>query len=145
MGLYTAVLQRTGAQQNIGSVEAPAASMRRLAWTKVEFAIDTTPADATLTWQFVRTSTASSGAAVTPNPLNPADAACVAVATNVITTAGSTGVLLEAIALNQRATYTWTGYGEGELIVPATASNGIIVRNGASSALTATATVTFRE
>jgi hypothetical protein len=145
VALYTAVLQRTGTQQNIGSVEAPGASPRRLAWTKVEFAIDATPADATLTWQFVRTSTASSGTAVTPSPVNPADAACSAVATNVITASGSTGVLLDAIPLNQRATYTWTGYGEGELIIAATNNAGIIVRNGASSALTATATVSFRE
>jgi len=82
---------------------------------------------------------------VTPSPLNPADAACSAVANGIITTVGSTGVLLDAIPLNQRATYTWAGYGEGELIVPATASNGIVVRNSASSALTATASVTFRE
>ena len=119
--------------------------MRRVAILKAEFGIDATPADATLTWVLIRISTTCTGAAVTPNPVNPADAACVTIAKDVLTASGTEGVILESIPLNQRATYTWVGYGDGELIIAATANAGIKLKNGASSSLTATATVTFRE
>ena len=145
MAAYTAELNRTGTTADVGSVEAPGASMRRIAIMKAEFAIDATPADLTLTWVFIRTSTTSTGTTVTPSPVNPADAACVALSKDVITSPGTTGVILSSIPLNQRATYTWVAYGEGELIIPATAAAGILFRNGASTSLTATATVTFRE
>jgi hypothetical protein len=145
MACYTSELNRTGTTADIGCVEAPAASMRRLAILKAEFAIDATPGDTTLTWVMIRTSTASTGTTVTPSPVNPADAACVGLTKDVITAPGTTGVILESVPLNQRATYTWVAYGEGELIIAATALAGILLRNSASSSLTATATITFRE
>jgi len=145
MGVYTAELNRTGTTADIGAIEAPASSMRRIALMKAEFGIDATPADATLTWQLIRTSTANTGTSVTPQPVNPADAAAVALAKDVLTASGTEGVLLESVPLNQRATYTWVGYGDGELIIPATANAGLKLKNGASSSLGATATVTFRE
>ena len=144
MGMYASILNRTGTTPDIGAVEAPAASMRRIAITKTEFAVDATPADATLVWEFMRTATASSGTSVTPSPLNPADAAAVTLTNDVITASSSGGVILDSIPLNQRATYTWVGYGDGEMIIAATANAGIKVRNESSSSLTARATVTFR-
>ena len=145
MAVYTAELNRTGTTADIGAIEAPCSSMRRVAILKAEFGIDATPADATLVWVMIRTSTASTGSAVTPSPVNPADAACVTVAKDVLTASGTEGVILESIPLNQRATYTWVGYGEGELIIAATANAGIKLKNGASTSLGATATITFRE
>ena len=145
MGVYTAELNRTGTTADIGSIEAPASSMRRVALMKAEFGIDAAPADATLVWQMIRLSAAATGTAVTPNPVNPADAAAVTLAKDVITAGGTEGVLLESLPLNQRATYTWVGYGDGELIIPATANAGIKLKNSASSSLGATATITVRE
>ncbi|HKZ83322.1 MAG TPA: hypothetical protein VJ793_06655, partial [Anaerolineae bacterium] len=96
MGVYTAELNRTGSTPDIGSIEAPASSMRRVALMKAEFGIDATPADATLVWQMIRLSAAATGTAVTPNPVNPADAAAVTLAKDVITAGGTEGVLLES-------------------------------------------------
>jgi len=85
----------------------------------------TTPADSTFDHELYRTSTAGTGSAVTPSPLDPADAASVNDASDTITADPTIGVLLMRVPLNQRATYRWVAAPGGELVWPATASNGI--------------------
>ncbi len=75
-----------------------------------------------------RATTAGTATAVTPNPLDPIETARETTAGSNATaeptyTANST--LLD-VACNPRATFTWMPYQtEGELVIPATASNGI--------------------
>lgn len=85
--------------------------------------------------ELYRTSTAGTAAAVTPSPLDAADAASVNAASDTYTSDPTIGVVLARFPLNQRATWRWVAAPGGELIWPATASNGI---TGGLSAATAT-------
>lgn len=85
----------------------------------------TTPADSAFDHELYRTSTAGTGAALTPAPLDPADSASVSDASDTFTADPTIGVLLMRVPLNQRATYRWVAAPGGELVWPATASNGI--------------------
>jgi hypothetical protein len=75
-----------------------------------------------------RATTAGTATAVTPNPVDPAETACETTAGSNATaepTFTANSILLDA-SCNPRATWTWMPYQtEGELIVPATANNGI--------------------
>jgi hypothetical protein len=87
---------------------------------------DDPPADRAIRFQLFRTTTASTGDAVTPEPLDPADPASLAtVNSNVSAEGAQTGVALFDQIMNQRATYRWVAAPGGELIIPATALAGI--------------------
>ncbi len=85
----------------------------------------TTPADNAYDHELYRTSTAGTASAVTPSPLDPADAASVNDASDTYTVDPTIGVVLMRIPLNQRASYRWVAAPGSELVWPATASNGI--------------------
>ena len=92
-----------------------------------------TPADNVFTHLIQRSSTAGTGAAVTPSPLDPADAAALMDGIDTITVNPTTGVTLLQVGLNQRATYRWVAAPGSELVFPATASNGLLGALGAAS------------
>lgn len=85
----------------------------------------TTPADSAFDHELYRTSTAGTGAAVTPSPLDPADTAAVNDASDTYTADPTIGVVLMRLSLNQRATYRWAAAPGGELVWPGTTNNGI--------------------
>lgn len=85
----------------------------------------TTPADNAFDHELIRSTTAGTAAANTPSPLDPADAAAVNDASDTYTVDPTFGVVLMRVPLNQRATYRWVAAPGGELVWPATASNGI--------------------
>ena len=85
----------------------------------------TTPADNVFDHELYRTSTAGTGAAVTPSPLDPAEAASLFDASDTYTADPTIGVILMRVPLNHRATYRWVAAPGGELVWPATANNGI--------------------
>ncbi len=85
----------------------------------------TTPADNTFDHELFRQSTAGTGAALTPSPLDVADTAAIFDASDTITADPTVGVLLMRMSLNMRASYRWVAAPGGELIWPATANNGI--------------------
>lgn len=85
----------------------------------------TTPADSAFDHELYRTSTAGTGASVTPSPCDPADAASVFDASDTYTADPTIGVVLMRVPLNQRATYRWVAPPGGELVWPATTNNGI--------------------
>lgn len=123
--------------QTVGYIGAAAASPRRAKIYDISIGTAATPADAAFTWVFQRCTTAGTGTASTPNSLDPADTLASTIVCKDTTTVDPTltaGAFLEAIALNQRATYRWVAAPYGELIIPATTSNGIIV--GVSAATT---------
>lgn len=94
----------------------------------------TTPADSAFDHELYRTSTAGTGAANTPSPLDPADTAAVNDSSDTYTVDPTIGVLLLRVPLNQRATYRWVAAPDCGLVFPATASNGIT--GGVASATT---------
>jgi hypothetical protein len=101
----------------------------------------TTPADNVFDHQLMRTSTAGTGAAVTPSPLDVADTASIFDATDTYTIDPTIGVELLRVPLNHRATYRWVAAPGGELIWPATASNGILGGLAAASTTDFSATL----
>jgi hypothetical protein len=84
--------------------------------------------DAGFNAQIRRATTAGTATAVTPNPCDPAETACETTAGSNATaepTYTANQTLLD-MAINPRNTWTWMPYqSEGELIIPATANNGI--------------------
>jgi hypothetical protein len=115
--------------QTILSLNAAAASMRRAKiydWTLGCGAAP--PADNAFIHLLQRATTNPTGAALTPNSLDPADTlASTIVATNIVTVDGTltASAFLARKPLNQRATFRWVAAPYGELIIPATTNNGI--------------------
>ena len=94
------------------------------------------PADGAGEYAFERFTAAGTSTAVTPSPLDPADAVALADAgeahsgeptyANVIGNVGQEPMLL--FSLNQRATFRWVASPGGELVIPATAAAGLGTR-----------------
>lgn len=102
-----------------------------------------TPADNFLEWDISRVTTSSTATIVTPQPLDSADAAAISIATANSSTAGTISLQnLWYLGINQRASYRWVAAPGGELVWPATASNGLQLR-ARSGAYTSTVTGTW--
>lgn len=121
------------------------ATVRRIKVYDVTFGTLGTPADQTYEFDISRQTAAGTATAVTPTPLDPADAAAHAVgaanatAEGTITAASS----LFYIGINQRASYRWIAAPGSELVVPATSAAGAAMRTRSASGGTATATAAF--
>ncbi len=89
---------------------------------------DATPADNYAEFSLKRnTSNGTAGSTFTPIALDPGDPASLA---TFITNQNGTPTLTASsemlgITLNQRATFRWVAVPDGEIIVPATAANGL--------------------
>jgi hypothetical protein len=89
-----------------------------------------TPADNYLQWDISRITAAGTSTSVTPQALDPADAAALGLAGNNHTveptvTAGSS---LLNVGVNQRASYRWVAAPGSELVFPALNANGLALR-----------------
>ena len=100
-----------------------------------------TPADNYMEFDVSRMTADGTGTAITPNALDPADAAALATskanytAEPTVTASSSTFY----VGINQRASYRWIAAPGSELVFPATANNGFVVRTR-SGGYTGTAT-----
>jgi len=74
-----------------------------------------------------RQSTAGTWTAVTPSPLDAKASASVTTAGVASTAAGTAGVMLGQWGFHMRGGYRWVAIPGGELVVPLTFSNGIIL------------------
>ena len=93
----------------------------------VVFGSSATPADNALNWLMERYTAAGTSTAVTPQPLDPDDPAATSTAGEDHTaepTYTADSVLLN-ISANQRSTQRWVASPGGEIILPATAANGV--------------------
>lgn len=96
----------------------------------VIFGSTATPADNALQWLLQRYTAAGTATSVTPQPLDSGDPAATATSGEDHTaepTYTSNAILLN-VAANQRSTQRWVASPGGELILPATAANGIGVQ-----------------
>ncbi len=96
-----------------------------------EFSIGSaaTPADQAAAYHLERYTAAGTSTAVVPQALDPADPASLLAATtgenhSVEPTYTAAAILMD-IPVNQRATYRWFAVPGGEIVMPATAANGI--------------------
>ncbi len=122
--------------QSVGLLNAAAANMRRAKIYDVSLGSSATPGDNAFLWIYQRCTTAGTGTTTTPNSLDPADTLASTIVTTGTVTADPTltaAAFLYQVALNQRATFRWVAAPYGELIIPATASNGIMFGLSASS------------
>lgn len=93
-----------------------------------------TPADATILWQLVRGTTAlGTSTAVTPTPLDPADAASILDAGENYTVNPTIGVVLDERAVHQRTTFRWFAVPGSEILLAATANLSVLLRTTAIS------------
>lgn len=148
MGNYAVDLQRTASLTlSVGNVTAPAASARRIRLTDVILGQEGTVGDAPTLYTCQRCTTTGTRTTVTPQSLDPADAACVATAgeNHTVEPTYTAGAILLNVALNQRATFRWVAAPGGELVIPATANNGIGIQTPVSALVLTTAQIHFQE
>lgn len=110
---------------------------------------DATPADNAAEYVLQRYTVDGTSTAVTPQALDPADAAALAEAGeahSVEPTYTANAIMLQW-AQNQRATYRWVAAPGGELVTTATAANGIGLQviGIAGSAVNTNVTMHFEE
>lgn len=125
--------------QGVLYLNAAAANMRRARLYDLTIGCNASPADNAFNHIIQRCTTAPTGAAKTPNALDPADSlASTIVANDTVTVDGTltANAFLANKALNQRATFRWVAAPYGEILIPATASNGLML--GLSAATTTT-------
>jgi hypothetical protein len=130
MGRYGVELNKgtTSTTIGVGSIAAPGSGMRRVKLYDLIFGSEAAPADNVFKVLVKRTTTANTGTSVTPRPLDPADAAAVTLALENLSAEGtSSDEVTPAFPLNQRATFRWVAAPGSEIVVPATANNGLVV------------------
>lgn len=104
---------------------------------------DGTPADNFIEWDISRVTSASTATTITPQALDSADQAAVAIVTANSSTHGTISLQnLLYVGVNQRASYRWVAAPGSELVWPATSSNGLQLRQR-SGGYTGTATGTW--
>lgn len=104
--------------------------------SEINFSSPTTPADQEYEFWVGRTTAVGTAASnPTPNPVDPSDVAsvCTAGITHSSEPTYASTALLR-LAVNQRSSFRWVAPPGFELRGPATANNGIGVKNKASSA-----------
>jgi hypothetical protein len=115
------------AATTILGASADATRPRRIKAAYLTLGSDATPADNAAEYNLQRFTAAGTSTAVTPQPLDPADAATEAdagEAHSIEPTYTANAVMLNFMA-NQRATFQWYAAPGYEIVVPATASNGL--------------------
>jgi len=148
MAKFGVTMQRTAsATLAVGSLTAAAASMRRAKVYDLIFGCEATANDFAFLWQVQRCTTAGTASAATMNSLDSADTLATTIVGGQVHTVDPTGTtVLLSVAVNQRSTFRWVAGPYGELIIPATASNGIKIETPTAGALVAiTACACFEE
>ena len=144
MGRYSIEMNRTAsATLSVGNIIADATRPRRFKLYDLIFgSAEASPADGNSLWQVQRCTTAGTATAVTPQALDPGDAATEMDANENHTTDPTltANAILLSIGLNQRATFRWVAAPYGELVGPATASNGLAIRTPTAATVACTAT-----
>lgn len=137
-----------GTNKTVVSIAQPASSLKGRA--KVFYAAwsSAATADNSVDMILARLTTVGTSTAVTPLPFDPADSAAILLggsnhSAEPTYTAGGT---LLTIGGHQRAGNAWYAPPGGELIIPATASNGIGMKsNSASATFVAQGTIHYEE
>lgn len=137
--------QRTASTTaSLGTVTADATRPRRIRLYDVTFGSEATPADAAILWTFQRCSAAGTSTGVTPVNLDPASSATEADAgeNHTIEPTYTASTIFLNFPLNQRATFRWVAAPGGEIVMPATASNGFGIQTDTISTGTPVITAT---
>lgn len=120
----------TSVTVGVASLEAAASSPKRVALSELWLGSDAgTLGTSSFRFDITRSTTTSTGTTVTPAPLDPADANITAIIKSNLTVEGTTaGVIPLCIPISQQATARWVANPGSEIIIPATASNGLLIK-----------------
>ena len=135
----------SSAYKTLLSVTGAASNPRRTKVYDVMVGTLGTPADQSYEFDISRQTAAGTSTAVTPNPLDPADAAAISVCAANYTAEGTITAASDVwyIGMNQRASYRWVASPGSELLTPATSSAGLSLRARSVSGGTVTCTGAF--
>lgn len=148
MAAYALPVTRTASTTlSTGTVASNASTPRRGELYDVIVGASAAPADNSFLWQLQRFTAPGTNTAVTPVPLDPADAASSSAGgqNNTVDATYTANLVLLTLPLNQRSSFRWWGADTGRLVYPATASNGIGLATPTASAVTINATIYFNE
>lgn len=123
------------------SMFATTSALRRGKIYDILIGTNGTPADNYLEWDVSRMTADGTGTAITPNALDPADAAALGTSKANYTVEPTVTASSSAfyVGVNQRASYRWVAAPGSELVYPASANNGFVGRTR-SGGYTGTAT-----
>jgi hypothetical protein len=126
---YAVTMKRSShaSQFTVGNFGAPGSGMRRVRCYFLQLGCEADAGDNEALWTLQRTTANGTRTSVTPQKLDPADAAAAFTAGQNHTaepTYPANEILLDT-PLNQRATYQWQAPPGGELVIPATADAGL--------------------
>lgn len=141
-------MQRTASTTaSVGNITCPGSGQRRIKLLKAIFGAEGAVADNPFLWLLQRCTTAGTRTSVTPQLLDPADAALVTTAgeNHTVEPTYTASAFVDGIPLNQRGTFAWFPAPGGEIVVPATANNGVGISTPTSGAVAVTATVHIEE
>lgn len=148
MAKYGCALERTlSTSASIGTISAPGSSMRRIEICELILGVEGTPGDTALKLAGQRTSAAGTSTAVTPSPIDLADAACAAVAgqNHTVEPTYTSNLFMIKEPQNQRSTVRWIENPKEGIIIPATANAGVGFQSPTAPALAGTLWAYFYE
>ena len=133
MPKFACDFQRTSSlTASVGTIGAVSTTQaRRGKIFEINFSSESTPADVAILFTMQRyTAKGTVGAAVVPQPLDPADAAFLGEAGegHTIEPTYTAAQILGNFSVNQRATFRWVAVPGCEWVWPATTANGIGVQ-----------------
>lgn len=132
---------------SVGSIVADPTRPRRGKLYDIIFGSEASPADNAFQWVIGRITAAGTSTGVTPVAIDPGDAVTESDAgeNHTIEATYTANLTLLSISVNQRATFRWVAAPGGELVYPATASNGLGIKTPTASTVAVTATVHYAE
>jgi hypothetical protein len=149
MANYAVQLNRTASTTaSLGTWVADATRPRRLEIFDLIFGSEAAPADNAFLWLLQRCTAPGTNTPVTPQPLDPADAATESDSgeLNTVEPTYTANAVMLAIPANQRATIRWQAVRDDcRITTPATASNGVGIQTPTASAVAISATVHANE
>lgn len=126
MSRYVASMQDAVTNTPVTAAQVLGSATKRVFVYDFMLGTSGTPDDQAIQWFVERCTTAGTGTGVSESPLDSADGTASATAFENFTAEPTAGSLLIKLGVNQRATYRWVAAPRSELVVPATASNGIV-------------------
>lgn len=141
-GLAGTLQAITSTYKTLLALTAATATLRQGRLYDVTFGTLGTPADQSYEFDISRQTGAGTSTAVTPVPMNPADAVSGTVGSANFTAEGTITATSSMfyLGINQRASYRWVAAPGSELFWPATNLAGLAMRTRSVSGGTATAT-----
>lgn len=136
-------LRRTASTTaSVGSITADATRPRRFRLYDILVGSEASPADNAFLYRLRRCTAAGTSTGVTPRNLDPASATTELDAgeNHTVEPTYTAGSELLFIPVNQRATMRWVAVPGAELVMPATASNGIGVETPSAGTVVVTVT-----